>query len=242
MANTDFFDDDLVKHRSATARKTRGEADSPDSSAPESGTRNVSELNLSRMARHKEQVEDHMATAAKELERLRQKQENLEKEKNQLEDLRRRQSDYERSKSEMIQHLNQSMITLEKQELHTEQLLQLVQEARQRCRGWKGDIDAIDEEQWPEEQFREELGNAIARIDDIRLEFNKILGKISSAQTEEQKQAAKQPVIYDDTAQPIATEKSFADWLKVGFAVSLPIIITLTIIWLLYYMQSIGIL
>ncbi len=242
MANTDFFDDDLVKHRSATARKTRGEPENAESAAADASSRGVSDLNLSRMARHKEQVEDHMATAAKELERLRQKQENLEKEKNQLEELRRRQADYERSKSEMMQHLNQSMITLEKQELHTEQLLQLVQEARQRCRSWKSDIDAIDEEQWPEEQFREELGSAIARIDDIRLEYNKILGKISSAQSEEQKQAAKQPVLHHDTAHAPVEEKSFADWLKVGFAVSLPIMITLTILWLLYYMHSMGIL
>ncbi len=242
MSSTDFYDDDLVKHRSAVSRKTRGESE-PDSTEPKTDTvtRPVSDLNVSRMARQKEHVEDHMAHAAQELERLRQRQENLEKERSALEELRRRQAEYERGKREILEHLNHSIISLEKEELHAENLLSLVTETRNRCRGWLGDIDAIHEEDWPEDQFREELAKGLARIDDIRVEYNKALSKIEAMHSEEKKSAIHPPSFFEEQA-PQAPEKSFGDWIKIGFAVSLPLMITLMILWLLFYMHGLGIL
>lgn len=242
MSSTDFYDDDLVKHRSAASRKTRGEPE-PEGNEASSETvgRPVSDLNLSRMARQKENVEDHMAHAAQELERLRQRQENLEKERSALEELRRRQAEYERGKREILEHLNHSIISLEKEELHAENLLTLVTETRNRCRGWLGDIDAINEEDWPEDQFREELAKGLARIDDIRVEYNKSLSKIEAMHSEEKKSGISAPSYFEDRA-PEIREKTFGDWIKIGFAVSLPLIITFMILWLLYYMHGLGIL
>lgn len=242
MSSTDFYDDDLMKHRSAVARKTRGESNPEDQEAAKEGvTRPVSDLNVSRMARQKENVEDHMAHAAQELERLRQRQENLEKERSALEELRRRQAEYERGKREILEHLNHSIISLEKEELHAENLLSLVTETRNRCRGWLGDIDSINEEDWPEDQFREELAKGLARIDDIRVEYNKALSKIEAMHSEEKKSVSHAPSYFEDRA-PELPEKTFGDWIKIGFAVSLPLMITLMILWLLFYMHGLGIL
>lgn len=244
MSSTDFYDEDLVKHRSSASRKTRGEGGAEDAETPppaEAITRPVSDLNLNRMSRQREQVEDHMAHAAQELERLRQRQENLEKERSALEELRRRQAEYERGKREILEHLNHSIISLEKDELHAENLLQLVAETRNRCRGWLVDIDSINEEDWPEDQFREELAKGLSRIDDIRLEYNKALSKIDAMHTEETKGALRSPTYMEERARDVK-EKSFGDWLKVGFAVSLPLILTLILLWLLYYMHGLGIL
>jgi DNA repair exonuclease SbcCD ATPase subunit len=234
MASTDFFDDDLVKHR-----KTKTEVEPGSTEAP---GRPVSDFNLTRMARQKENVEESMAHAAQELERLRQRQENLEKEKHVLEDLRRRQAEYERGKREMLEYLNQSLISLEKDELNAERLLEMVKNTRQKCRGWLADIDAISEENWAEDQFREELGKGLARIEDIRLEYNKALAKIEALSQEEKKMvAAHHPISFDD-AHAARPAKGFVYWLKVGFAVSLPLMLTLVVLWLLYYMQSLGLL
>lgn len=233
---TDFYDDDLAKHRSAS-RKTRGESDANESAA----TKSAVDPQQPRLSRQKEQVEDHMAHAAQELERLRQRQENLEKERSQLEELRRRQAEYERGKRELLEHLNQSIIRLEKEELNAEKVLELVTETRQRCRGWLSDITGINEEDWAEEAFREELSKGLARIDDVRLEFNKALGKIDALHSSEKKAATITPVASPDAGSALDV-KGFSHWLKVGFAFSLPIIITLVILWLLYYMQVIGLL
>jgi len=234
MASTDFFDDDLVKHR-----KTKAEVEPGSTEAP---GRPVSDFNLTRMARQKESVEESMAHAAQELERLRQRQENLEKEKHVLEDLRRRQAEYERGKREMLEYLNQSLISLEKDELNAENLLEMVKNTRLKCRGWLADIDAINEESWVEDQFREELSKGLARIEDIRLEYNKAIAKIEAMSHEEKKVAtAHHPISFDD-ADAVRSEKSFVYWLKVGFAVSLPLIFTFVVLWLMYYLHSLGLL
>ncbi len=239
MANTDFFDDDLVKRGAPRKSKSETEAEPGATEAPPRG---VSDLNLTRMARQKDQVEENMAHAAQELERLRQRQENLEKEKHVLEDLRRRQSEYERAKREMLEHLNHSLISLEKDELNAEKLLELVTTTRKRCRTWLAEIDSIDEELWPEDQFREELSKSLAKIEDIRLEYNKALAKIEAMGSEEKKAAAAHhPVLYEESRSEPA-ERGFGYWLKVGFAVSLPVILTLVILWIMYYMHSMGML
>ncbi len=240
MAKTDFFDDDLVKQRGA-ARKSKSETEVEPGST-EAPARGVSDFNLTRMARQKEQVEESMAHAAQELERLRQRQENLEKEKHVLEDLRRRQAEYERAKREILEHLNHSLISLEKDELNAEKLLELVTTTRKRCRTWLAEVDSIDEETWAEDQFREELGKALAKIEDVRIEYNKALAKIEALGAEEKKVAATHhPIMYEESRGD-AVDRSFAYWLKVGFAVSLPVILTLVILWIMYYMHSMGML
>ncbi len=237
MAKTDFFDEDLVKHR---------KPDIPVSAEPgatEAPPRGVSDFNLTRMARHREQVEDHMAHAAQELERLRQRQEHLEKEKSTLEELRRRQSEYEQGKREMLEHLNHSLISLEKDELNAEKLLEQVTNTRQQCRVWLSEIDSIDEADWAEETFREELGKALTRVEDIRVEYNKALAKIEALSNEEKQTATlHRPVFYEDRDEDERGQRSFTAWLKVGLAVSLPLMLTLIVLWILYYMHSMGML
>jgi len=246
MASTDFFDDDLVKHRASPKRFKAGPGDEPATAPPgstEAPPRPVSDFNLTRMARHKDQMEESMAMAAQELERLKQRQQNLEREKQHLENLRNRQSEYERGKREMLEHLNQSLISLEKEELNAEKLLEMVTSTRQRCRTWLAELESLDEESWPEEQFREELAKSLAKIEDIRMEYNKALAKIEALSKEEKKATSGyQPVIFDESRQMAMEEKGFGHWLKVGFAVSLPLIFTVIMLWLLYYMHSIGML
>lgn len=243
MSNTDYFDDDLVKHRGAPTRIKmgpggEGAVTEPGSSEPPA--RQVSDFNLTRMARHKDQVEESMAQAAQELERLKQRQENLEKEKHVLEDLRRRQSEYERGKREIMEHLNSSLITLEKEELNAEKLLEMVTSTRQRCRTWLAEIDSIDEDQWPEDQFREELSKSLARIEDTRMEYNKALAKIEALSKEEKKSLAHHPMVLEESRVDLSEDKGFGYWLKVGFAITLPLIVTVMVVWILYYMHSMG--
>lgn len=240
MSTTDFYDDDLVKHRGAL-RKTRGEG-LAEPGATEAPGRPVSELNLTRMARQKEHMEESMAAAAQELERLRQRQENLEKEKHVLEDLRRRQSEYERGKREILDLLNKSLISLEKEELKTEKLLEMVTSTRQRCRSWLAELDSMDEELWPEDQFRDELGKALTKIEDVRIEYNKAVAKIEAHGADDRTSVALPHVGSYEEGTGDQPEKGFMYWLKVGLAVSLPVIITLIILWVLYYLNSLGLL
>ena len=246
MASTDFFDDDLVQQRDAVKRINYGKGDHPSQMAGNAAdesmiTRPVSDLNLTRMARHREGVDDQVAHASEALERLKQRQTDLEREKKSLEDLRHKQDQFESGRSEMIDHFNQSLITLEKDEVRTEQVRGLLEATRIRFKLMLDEIESITEEDWPEGKISAELAKALAIIGDSRIEYNKGLARIEAAMGNETRATENRPVIFEETAPHYSEEHSFLYWLKAGFAFTLPMVILLIIITVVFfYLQNQG--
>ena len=241
MSNTDFFDDDLGKQRDAARRIKLGGGGEPSevvgeiSSADDVPVRPVSDFNLTRMAKHKHEVNEQVASAMQELERLRKRQEDLEREKKDLEDLRRKQEEFERGKREMIERLNQSLISLEKDEIESQRLSELLGETRKRFKAMQADIDKVSEENWPENQIREELNKAVVILEDARLEYNKSMTRIEAVSNDSKKVTTEsRPVIFEESGLHREVEKPFAFWVKVGMAVSTPLVLTIVIIFVLF--------
>lgn len=235
MGATDFFDDDLVKPNRGQGSISMGpgagstkpvEPGAPSTTFP---SRPVSDFNLTRMARHKDEVETQVARAAEELERLRQRQEDLEREKHDLEDLRRMQDEYQQGKREMIEQLSQSLLKLEKDELRAEQTRDLLASTRRNFKVMLENIKALGDESWTDEQFREELGKARMIIEDARMEFNKSRAKIDALISIEEKADRGRPVVFES---PLRDENvfSFGHWFKVGMAVTLPLTILIVLL------------
>ena len=238
MANTDFFDDDLVKQRDAAKRIKLGPGDEPVGtlgsmpSSDEVPVRPVSDFNLTRMAKHKQDMDEQVVTAMQELERLRARQENLEKEKRELEEIRRKQEEYERGKREMVERFNQSLLTLEKDELQATRLAELLGATRARFKTLLADVQSLNDELWSEDQFRDELNKAITVIEDARMEYNKSMSRIDTLTGPAKPGGVPhQPVIFEEgrfgSEQP---DKSFGHWVKIGFAVSLPLIVVIVVV------------
>ncbi len=240
MANTDFFDDDLIKQRDDGKRIKLGPGDEPIGTLSDIGTsdevpvRSVSDLNLTRMAKHKQEVDEQMVGAVQELERLRKRQEDLEREKKELEDLRRKQEEFERGKREMSERFTQSLVSLEKEELQAERVSELLGATRKRFKGLFGEIQAINEELWPEEQVRDELNKALTVLDDARMEYNKAMSKIDAVLGNKKAAPDHLPMVFEETKASSDEERPFVYWFKVGVAVSLPLIITLVAITALF--------
>jgi chromosome segregation ATPase len=239
MPNTDFFDDDLMKQHSAARRvKLDAVGETGDvvgelSGAEEGSVRSVSDFNLTRLAKHKQEVSDQAAAASHELEKLRKRQEDLEREKRELEDLRRKQDDYERGKREMVDRLNSSVTSLEKDELEAERLAELLGATRKRFKNLLMDIEAIHEENWPEAQMRDELAKALNVLEDARLEYNKTMTKIEALSGDARKISAEiRPVIFEEGKGSVRrdSDQQFGFWLKVGLAASLPLMITILLV------------
>ncbi|NCC49773.1 MAG: hypothetical protein EOM20_01025 [Spartobacteria bacterium] len=249
MANTDFFDEDLVQQRDDVKRIKYGRGDQPSQVATEMPTMNdgggvsrpVSDFNLTRMARHREGVDDQVAHTSEELERLKQRQVDLEREKKNLEDLRRKQEQYETGRREMIEYFNQSLITLEKDEIRTDQVRNMLEDTRRRFKGMLDEVESINEENWPDGKIGEELAKALAIIGDARIEYNKALARIEAAMGSEAHVTETRPVIFEESARGHFEEHSFLYWLKAGFAFTLPLSILIIILVALYYfMQNQG--
>jgi chromosome segregation ATPase len=235
MSGTDFFDDDLVRQRDSAKRIKMGPGDEPaepmSGATSDLGGRGLGELNLTRMARHRKEVDNQASVATQELDRLRKRQEQLEAEKRELEDLRRKQEDFERGKRDMLDHLKHSLVGLERREVETQRLAELLSSSRTRFRELLEDLESIKEEAWSEDMVREELGKSLVVIEDARTEYNKAMAKIEASKGDGATPASAQPaVLFEERYQAHEEEKSFSHWVKVGLAVSLPLIASMVLI------------
>ena len=245
MPGTDFFDDDLVKQRDAAKRIRMGPTEEPVETLGEGGGRDevpvrpVSDFNLTRMAKHKAEVNEQATIASQELDRLRKRQEQLEQEKRSLEEMQRKHEDYERGKREMTEHLKRSLITLERQEVETQRLVEMLSSTRKRFKAMLNDVEDLKEEEWPEDAIRDNLARSLGVIEETRMEYNKALAKIEAVKGEAKTPSATATtaptVLFDDHGYGHEAERPFSYWVKVGLAVSLPLVVTLLIIAIVYY-------
>lgn len=239
MAGTDFFDDDLVRQRERATRIRLGGADEPDAGPIDNSSiaapaRPVADLNLTRMAKHKKDIDEQATVALQELEQLRKRQEKIEGEKRHLEDMRRRHDDYERGKREITDHLKRSLAVLERQEAEAQRLCELYNATRTRFKEMLGAVEAINEEAWPDDQIRDELGRSLGIIEDARMEYNKAMARVEAARgTPPEASGAKSALFFEGAHEDDEEERDFAYWFKVGLAVSLPIVGTLVVILLI---------
>ena len=235
MKNTDFVDEDLLRERGwkkklRTSRKDPMPAPEDDSEQAEVPVQSISELNLGRLAKHRQEVGNNMVRTITDLEELRKRQQELEEEKQSLEDLGRKQHDYTNGKREMVERLNEGIIALEKKVVQSAQLTELLIATRNRFKEALEEIESIDEERWPDDHFREELYKALVIIDDARMEHNKALAKIQILEGSGESVLGSGRIGLADSVSSAGPERSFGYWIKVGFALSLPLIVLALII------------
>ncbi|MBP7275138.1 MAG: hypothetical protein KBA51_02925 [Kiritimatiellae bacterium] len=230
MSPRDFMDDDLVPQRGDLNQIRMGPGGAPagrgDAASPGPG-----DLDLPLMTRHKQQMDAEAAQAAERLERLRQAQEDLERKKRELEEARRKQMDFIKGKQDLVEHLSQSLATLERNELRATQMAEAYQNTRRTFRGLLDEISAIDEESWNDANVREEISLALGRINEARMEYNKSMARIEAMSGTEAAsgEGGLKPVIFEE---PLAEHESrgFRHWLVVGLAVSLPLAVVLCVL------------
>lgn len=251
MPNRDFIDDDLVQRRDDISRIKMGPGDDPSRGRPEAAApgagnaRGVSELDLPLMARHKQTIDLQAAQNAQEIERLRQMQEDLERERRELDDARRKQVDFIKGKQELSGHLAQSLVTLERNELKAAQTAELLQSTRRRFRDLLEELTAIHEEAWTDDTVREEIARALVKIEDARMEYNKSMARVDAVGGGAESSSAGEvhrPVIFEDAAMHHEPERGFGHWFIVGLAASLPLMLTLVALAILFMMHGSGLL
>lgn len=228
---TDFFDDDLIQQRDAVKEVKIGSANEPlaEKKIPKSETVPVQELSLTAMTQRKEEINSQVATKLDELERLETRQTSLEREKNALEQLRNDQEKYESGKREMIDHLEQSLVSLEREEILLNQRLELLVGTEKGFKEMESELRSFREEEWPADsnKFRDELAKALAIVENIRKEYHKSLSRLEAVR--EVKESRKKDILAELSGESVP-QRSFVEWLMVGFAVSLPLVLVLVVL------------
>ena len=219
--STDFFDDDLVTRPDSSRSELPNEEE-------QEAVRKEADILLSKLQRHRDSVEEQVAKTRSELEMLRQKQDDLEKENRELENLRRKQDEYEAGKSGLIEKLRQSLSQLEKEEVRTNQLNEVYVDTRKRFIELLADVEAIDETSWPSGEVRDHLSKAQLTVDQVRVECSKGLARIDGLVESSGREHV--PSLADDELSPKQRSgHGFGYWFKVGVAVGIPFALLLTL-------------
>ena len=238
---TDFFDDDLVREREAALKikldgESGGKRDGFIPSSRDLPSRAVSDLTLTHLARHKQEVTEQMVDKTQELDRLRARQEELERERRLLEDLRKKQEAFESGRRELKDRLGESLVRMEKDQLQAERLAQMLGETRRAFRARLEEVDALDAEAWTENNLIDELNKALALLENVRGEYNQGMAKLDAVRPAAG--AAARPLAFaEEPAAAASAAQGFGYWLRSGLAFSLPLMVWLALLlaaWMLF--------
>ena len=224
MKGTDFFDEDLQnRDRNRVPAETDG-------SETESRVikRPVSDLNLTRMGRQREDIDNQVAASSQELERLRIRQVEIEKERRDLEELRKKQEDYVTARRDLSERLTQSLVTMEKEQVRMQLVTEMLDTGRSRFKNMREEIGAIDEETWTDDRMRDELTKSLTLLEESRMEYNSTIAKLEATMSD-----GTPPLVADgNPGSPVhvgtQNTRSFGYWFKAGFAFLLPGMLFLT--------------
>ncbi len=215
------YDDDLLNKGAVASRYDIDDGESLD-------VLPISEVGLNKLAQQREEVTNQVAGAVQKIEHLRSRQTTLEREKRELEELAGMQEEYESGKKEMIDKLSRWDILLKREHVQATRMVELLGETSARFRESLGELGKIDETQWGDDNFPLELNRAMVKVDIARSIYTKAMAKIEAASWHKQATGHDQFEVVKEAKREVGGDRGFFYWLMVGVAVTLPLVLTLT--------------
>src|SRR6266567_8960682 len=180
-----------------------------------------------------EHLESQVQKAQEQLLQLKRQQVQIEKQKRELEELSRRQEELGRGRAEMTDKLTRSLVVLEREAYETQKKLEQLRATRESFGQHLEILEGIDPKGWNSADLHRELSRALSTVDDARAEFSQQRSRLQAIATQDSKD-----VSLPEAAPEVAGtrgERSFGQWVLIGFALSLPLItlglIGLVIFW-----------
>ncbi|MGI9115917.1 MAG: hypothetical protein ACR2FX_13005 [Chthoniobacterales bacterium] len=168
-----------------------------------------------------ELLDSQVQKAQEQLLALKRQQEQIEKQKRELEELSRRQEELDRGRSEMADKLARSLVVLERDAYETQKKLEQLRATRESFAQHLEMLEAIDPKSWNPVDLHRELSRALSTVDDARAEFSQHRSRLHALANGDA----------DEVALPEAApgiratgERSFTQWMLIGFAITLPLI------------------
>ena len=169
-----------------------------------------------------EHLDLQVQKAQEQLLQLKREQEQIEKQKRELEELSRRQEELERGRTEMTDKLTRSLVVLEREAHNAQKRLEQIRATRESFGQHLELIEAIDPRSWNSADLHKELSRALSTVDDARTEYSEQRSRLQA--TEENAGDVSLPEIGPGPYE-LNGGRSFAQWMQIGFAFSLPLII-----------------
>src|SRR3954464_2103234 len=170
-----------------------------------------------------EHLDNQVQKAQEALLSLKRQQDQIEKQKRELEELSRRQEELERGRGEMMDKLTRSLVVLEREAYDTQKKLEQIRSTRESFGQHLELIEAIDPKSWNPAELHKELSRSLSTVDDARTEFSQQRSRLQAA--EQAHGDVGLPDIAGEGEERLTGDRSFGQWVQVGLAFSLPLII-----------------
>src|SRR3954465_5180889 len=180
-------------------------------------------LELNEDATTPEHLDAQVQKAHEQLLQLKRQQDQIEKQKRELEELSRRQEELERGRAEMSDKLTRSLVILEREAYDTQKKLEQLRGTRESFGQHLELIEAIDPKSWNPAELHKELSRSLSTVDDARTEFSQQRSRLQAA--EQAHGDVGLPDIAGEGEERLTGDRSFGQWVQVGLAFSLPLII-----------------
>jgi hypothetical protein len=168
----------------------------------------------------REEVDSKVGEMHQKLAELKRAQQDLERERSSLEDIRRRQLEFTTGRQEMIQNLTRGVGLLEEAEFAARRDAEQMGKALAGLREALEKVQSIREETWARDNLNIELTRATTAVENARMEWNaaRLKFDVLGAPAEEAG-TERAPATLSDALR----EKSYAEWCKLGLALTWPI-------------------
>lgn len=120
----------------------------------------------------REELEARATDAQKRLAELKRAQEEVERERAKLEESRRRRAEFETGRGEMLQSLTRGIGLLEEATFRARRDAEQLGRTLTDFQDALGKVQAINENQWTQEAWEQELTRALTTIENARMEWN----------------------------------------------------------------------
>lgn len=192
-------------------------------------------LELSEDSISPEHLDNQVQRAQEQLIALKRQQDQIEKQKRELEELSRRQEELQQGRAEMSDKLARSLVILEREAYDTQKKLEQLRATRESFGQHLELIEAIDPKSWNPAELSKELSRALSTVDDARTEFSQQRSRLQAADNASGDVAL--PEVASDASDMLKDGRTFGQWMQIGFAFSLPLIVfgilaLLVIMWL----------
>ena|SRR5207248_427550 len=184
-----------------------------------------------------EHLDSQVQKAQDQLLQLKRQQEQIEKQKRELEELSRKQEELDRGRAEMSDKLTRSLVVVEREAYDAQKRLEQLRAMRESFGQHLELIEAIDPKSWNTADLHKELSRALSTVEGARVEFTQQRSRLQATDAAGEEGAALADV------EPVfsSSGRSILQWMKIGFAFSLPLIVFGFIaLFLFFWMASTG--
>lgn len=161
---------------------------------------------------------DKVQRVRAELESLKQKQESIEREKARLEELKRRQESLEEGRAEMLDKITRALVVVQRETADAQKRVEQLHVVHGSFTNHLHQLEGINPKSWGPGEMSKELSKALSSVESARAEYIKCRAKL------EAETAAKEPLPGDeDHGHTVVDEADFMQWVRNGFAFTLPL-------------------